>query len=159
MAQAEFDEKHRYYSKWAAGYVTAPQYLTEMLCVHVANQNREQLPDRFWQTAKWKKFYQQQIHSAFHLLESFDMKAILQALADNRSKKTRSLRSPYFQKLVRIYQGKIDLAEATPKELREPIKGNGKPREPFVVDTVVNKLRKIDHNGKNQIQTTYTPLQ
>jgi len=147
-AKKDFDNKNRFFSRYAGGYVTAPQYLVEQLCINMATQSNEPLADRFWTQPKWKKFFGEQIHTAYKILEEYDIKAALGALNDKRSKKTRSLRSSYYQKLVKIYQSKLDLVAAVPREITVPVKTTKGGRKPFYRNSVVEKLKRIDSGKK-----------
>lgn len=112
MSKQERDAKHGFFSKYAGGYVTAPQYLTEQLCINIANNRNEQLSDKFWKYPKWQKIYRSQIHTAYHLLEQYSIHAALQVLRDHRAKRITSFRSPSFIRLIKLYQAKLDLIYA-----------------------------------------------
>lgn len=80
----------RPYKSWyGGGYVTAAVFLAEGMCARLAKMKKQDLPDRFWNLAAWKRTYLQQIRFASALLQHYDVKVILAAL--KRSKKTFSL--------------------------------------------------------------------
>ena len=87
-------EKSRYQSRYSPkGYVTAAQYICEMICEAKARSEGKELPFKFWELEEWAKFFRSQINSANSLLKKYSEKAILAVLKDNKNSKTYSLRA------------------------------------------------------------------
>ena len=138
----EYSDKNRFSSIYGSGYITAPQYITEQLCAHVAKRTQEDLIDHFWKLPKWTKFFKEQIPAAFKLLKQFDIEAILSALRDKKAYNTYSFRAPWFIKIIQQHQIQLDLIKAKPKIstiVSENVE-NQQPRKQFGQETLLSKL-------------------
>ena len=139
----EYSEKNRFASLYGSGYITAPQYLTEQLCAHIAKRTQEDLIDHFWKLPKWTKFFKEQIPAAFTLLKKYDIEAVLKALKDKKAYSTYSFRAPWFIAIVEKYQTQINLIEAQPRQstiVNKDIE-NAIPRQQFGQETLLTKLK------------------
>lgn len=84
-------DKSRWPSNYGGGWISAPQYLAECLCVLIAKQRREELSDKFWNKPEWKKTHRWQVILASRLLKEYPAEVILSALRDRRCRDVRSL--------------------------------------------------------------------
>lgn len=95
----------KYPSRYSNGkQVSAAQYITEIICEHLALKNKQDLHFRFWVSQEWSKFYKSQIFSANKLLKRFDAKAIIRALETVKGKKIYSLRAPHLLSMIEEQQ-------------------------------------------------------
>lgn len=84
--------KQRFKSEYAVDtYVTAAQYLAELMCERIAKKEKRHLPDRFWQTDDWKKVFNLQIIKANEWLKEYDISVILKGLRTPAASKIFSL--------------------------------------------------------------------
>jgi len=99
----------KFQSTKGAGQITAAQYCTEQLCIHVSMQKNKELTDHFWKLPQWKKFYATQIQFVNQLLQLYDVKAIIQALRDKGARTVRSFKAPWLPEIIDKYQREIDM--------------------------------------------------
>lgn len=101
-------DKSRYPSKYSPGkYVTAAQYILELVCEHKAVVEKTDLPIHFWNLPEWAGWFKQQLRICHKLLKDFDEKAIIKALNDPRCKTTYSLRAAWLMPVIEEYQRKL----------------------------------------------------
>jgi hypothetical protein len=97
-------EKSRYPSIYAKGsYVTAAQFLGEMTCKRAAYKENKELPQKFWDLPKWRKFLVWQIALANKLLKKYDDKVIFKALRDPKGRNIYSLGAPHLKEILDKY--------------------------------------------------------
>jgi len=90
-----------YPSKYSNGkYVSAAQYITELICENKAKRDKEDLHYRFWLSKKWEKYFRNQIASSHKLLQTYSPQAIIGALKSDKAKNTYSLRSPFLKTII-----------------------------------------------------------
>ncbi len=107
MTNQKNPQKNRYLSKYSNGKtVSASQYITEIICEHLAIKNKKDLHYRFWINKEWEKFYKSQIFSANKLLSKHSDKAIIAALKTPEGQKIYSLRAPHLLDII-LKQEKI----------------------------------------------------
>jgi len=111
MANKQTD-KSRYPSRYAPDkYVTAAQYITELVCERRAKMDKDELPTHFWNLPEWRQFFLAQIKVAHQLLEKYHAQAIIQALRDDkrlaRTFSLKGLLAPWAAKIVNDYHQKI----------------------------------------------------
>lgn len=102
----EQTEKSRYPSYYGAGFITAAQYIVEVLCTMVAARDKMTLGNQFWKTDKWAKFFRGQVPAAKTLLKKYDEKIILAALKDKRLYGLNSLRAKWILSILEEYKNK-----------------------------------------------------
>jgi hypothetical protein len=91
----------KYLSKYSNGkQVSAAQYITEIICEHLAAKDRKDLHYRFWLSPEWQKFYKSQIFTANKLLAKYSEKAVIKALQSPTGKKIFSLRAPHLGAII-----------------------------------------------------------
>lgn len=101
MTNQNKNKLNKYLSKYSNGkYVSASQYITEIICEHLALKNKKDLHYRFWINKDWEKFYKSQIFSANKLLSKYTDKAIIAALKTPEGQKIYSLRAPHLIDII-----------------------------------------------------------
>jgi hypothetical protein len=81
----------KFKSKYAIEtYITAAQYLAEVMCERIAHSLGKQLPFRFWQTDEWKKQFQLQAIQANRWLKEYPMAVIFAGLRRPEAQKIYS---------------------------------------------------------------------
>lgn len=91
----------KYVSKYSNGkYVSAAQYITELICEHKAIIDKKDLHYRFWTTEYWSKYYKDQIAAAINLLKKYSSDDIIQALNDKKTQRIYSLRAPFLRPII-----------------------------------------------------------
>jgi len=94
-------EKSQYPSRYSpGGWVSAPQYITELICEKKAQKDQKELPIKFWEIKEWRNYYRYQITLANKLLKEFSAEAVIAALKDKRCWKTYSLRAPMLRSII-----------------------------------------------------------
>lgn len=107
MTDQKKNKTNKYISKYSNGKtVSSSQYITEIICEHLAIKNKKDLHYRFWINKDWEKFYKSQIFSANKLLSKHSDKAIIAALKTPEGQKIYSLRAPHLIDII-IKQEKI----------------------------------------------------
>jgi len=99
----------KYLSKYSNGKsVSAAQYITEIICEHLALKDKKDLHYKFWLNKEWSKFYRSQIFTANKLLKTYHPKAIINALKTTKAQKIYSLRAPHLLAIIQQEQTKLD---------------------------------------------------
>lgn len=136
--------KSRYPSRYSpGGWVSAPQYVTELICESKARQDKKDLPRKFWEDKDWEKYFKYQIILANSLIKDFGEEAVIAALRDRRCWYTYSLRSPF---LIRIIKEKKDQSVDTPKDTEYNIKESDEVRHKTnnTQKSIISRLRDLD---------------
>ena len=134
----------RYKSPSTGEYCTGAQYIAEMMCQRMAENNNEgSLAYKFWNTKKWQKTYQLQIIAANRLTGKYDERAIIAALKSREGKKIYSLRFPTLEELIKRHESLIDKGDG--KTISTELNSaEAKPRKPFGEKSKIQKLRDLD---------------
>jgi hypothetical protein len=105
----QHSDKSSYPSRYSPkGWVTAAQYICELVCEVKARKDKTTLPVKFWDLKEWNKFYRWQIKVANQLLEKFPAEAIIKALKDKKCFYVYSLNAPQVRKLAEKYKLEIE---------------------------------------------------
>lgn len=152
MAKAP-TEKSRYPSKYAPkGWVTAAQYIVELICEKKALSEGRALSVQFWQNKEWATYFKSQTNTANTLLKKYNPKAIIKALNDRRTYKTYSLRAPWLIPLFEEYQRKIQLEDAA-LESKPPVEAKSdvkfRTTRPAFKKNILSTLR--DFDGEEEV--------
>ena len=60
----------KYPSRYSNGKeISAAQYITEFICEKMADKNKKELTQKFWDLPEWKKDYKSQLFAAYGLLK------------------------------------------------------------------------------------------
>lgn len=81
-------------------FVSAAQYITEMICEKKAKIDKEDLHHRFWTNKKWSSFFRNQIATANKLVSKYGEKAVIRALKNPKTERMYSLRAPYLLPII-----------------------------------------------------------
>jgi hypothetical protein len=139
----------KYLSKYSNGkMVSAAQYITEIICEHLAKKDKKDLHYRFWLSKEWEKFYKSQIFSANKLLKNYSDKAIIKALYSEQGQKIFSLRAPHLigiiqkQELLLSQQSEEDIS--TNYKRINNVKGRTEIKK---TKSILDKLKEIDNGN------------
>jgi hypothetical protein len=139
--------KSRYVSRFAehGGFITAAQYLAEMMCQRNALRQGVNLPPAFWKSSKkWGNELKHQLTRANSLIKEYGESAVVLAINDVRFLSCWSLETPSLIPIIkekraillcRSRQSRIDLKPATKDE---------PPRPPIPRKSILETLRKLD---------------
>lgn len=135
-------------SRW----VTAAQYLAEVMCERRARAEKKTLPPEFWKDEHWGNLYRQQVAAASRLIKRLDPEgtgsgaaAVSAFLKTERGKTCYSLMGAWVVPLVEVAHRAVVLRrEAAPPVQEEAPReevGQGGPREAFVAKkSILSKL-------------------
>ena len=137
-------EKSRYPSRYSPeGWVSASQYITELICEKKARVDKKELPIKFWEIKDWCKYYKYQITLANKLIKSHGEDVVIAALKDNRCWSTYSLRAPRLKEVIgEKEKEKVERTQNTEynikdsEEVRHKTNNNQK--------SIISKLRDLD---------------
>lgn len=135
----------KYLSKYSNGkMVSAAQYITEIICEHLATKEKRDLHYRFWLNKDWEKFYKSQIFSANKLLQKYEDKAIVAALKTPKGQKIYSLRAPHLTAMIEE-QAKILSSQNTKltQSINRSVDSSGKNTQQKL--NILDKLKEIDN--------------
>lgn len=93
-------QKCSYHSRYNESYITAAQYITELICEKAAHQEHGDLPLQFWKLKRWVNYYKYQIKHAYKLLKQFPAQAIIDTLLHPRTKNVYSLANPILMQII-----------------------------------------------------------
>lgn len=127
--------------------VTAAQFITEVICEHKAQKDKEDLHYKFWTNKKWEKFYKDQIATANKLVKQYDPIAIVKALKDPKAKNIYSLRAPFLKPIIIEQQKILNASNKTLKQKLNRDKNNNYKRPKENKQNTLSKLREIDNDG------------
>lgn len=138
----------KYPSRYSNGkLVSEAQYITELICENKAKKDGLDIHLKFWTNPEWSKFYRNQIGTANKLLQKYDARAIIKALADSKAKNIYSLRAPHLVAIIQKYQNQIE------KEVKPIIKNiDRNTKTTFRKDTnnkrnIISKLKELDNES------------
>lgn len=118
-----------YPSKYSPdNWVTAAQYIIEILCEKLARTKHKDLPVCFWRLPEWANFYKSQLRVTHALLKKFSEKAIITTI---KEKNIWSLRPKWVQDAIVKKQKELDLAKV--KVEQSDIYANPDSQVPTVV--------------------------
>lgn len=142
MSSDKQTENSRYPSKYTDGYVTAAQYITELICEKIAACEKRELGRKFWNDPTWLKKYKHQMVIANRMLKLYSPKAIIEGIRACKVWNLTSLAHPTLKHLIAQEQKKLD-NQPIAKEI-EQLDVTQKPRPTFSKPGVFNKLRSLD---------------
>jgi hypothetical protein len=110
MAAKAQTEKSKYPSRYSPdGFVTAAQYILELVCEKKARAEGKELPIKFWELKEWRQTFIMQLRKVHSLLKKYDERAIIRAI--NSRYKLYSILPKWFEQYIVEEQAKLD-AEA-----------------------------------------------
>lgn len=148
-------EKHPYPSRYGRSrWITAAQYLAELLCERRARQEKKSLPLQFWKVPPWDGVFRQQAAAANRLIRRLDPqrtgageKAIARFLRSDRGKGVYSLAGAWVVPLVEQAHRTVllEAAAGPPAGPEPPPPEPGPPRPPLVTgQSTLSKLKGLD---------------
>lgn len=137
----ERSEASKYHSRYSEGWVSASQYIVELICEKKARLANKDLPVRFWKLKEWASFFRSQIGTANKLLKKYDEKAIIRALKDKKAFRIYSLRAPHLLPIIESEQKKVVLEQQSVATVIPEIDTTAKPRPKY---DPLKSLRNLD---------------
>ena len=137
-------DKSRFQSRFGCGFISDSQYITEMLCILIAEQEKKSLYDFFWKQPPWDKIFRTQVVAAGNLLKKWDISVVVAALKDYRCNKIRSFRANWLlEPILREKQAIINNKEAVAETvIIEKSSTTELPRKPITQNqSLLAKLR------------------
>lgn len=114
------------------GWVTAAQFIIELVCEAQAKKDCKELPLKFWTHEEWQAEFKSQTRATARLLKKYEPKAIINAI---QSKKIWSLRPKWVEGIIKKEQEAID-----GKRLMQKAETGDKPKDDVKI-VVPNKTR------------------
>lgn len=134
-----------YPSKYSNGkFVSAAQFITEMICENKAVKENKDLHYRFWSNKQWASFYRSQIASAHKLLKEYDAQAIIKALKHPKARKIYSLRAPHLKAIIDEQQYILNQQVHKNVDYSEDRKVQNNQFRKSTNKTIISKLREIE---------------
>jgi hypothetical protein len=134
--------KKKYPSRYSNGKeIAAAQYLAEMMCERMAQKNRKELPQRFWNQPEWKKSYRSQLLAAQGLLKIYDESVVIRAVKNLKG--IYSLRAPSLDDAIKEEKKKAE-ANKDKKANVKRVDTKAKPRQHRTRKTQLGKLKELD---------------
>lgn len=138
-------EKSGYPSRYSpTKFVTAAQYIIELVCEKKAKRDKKDLPLQFWELDAWRNYYVSQLRATHKLLQNYAPRAIINVV---RQKNLFSLRPKWIIPLIEQEHKKL-LALAAKNQKKEPekpiIKLPSKRRTAFAPKSGLAKLRALE---------------
>lgn len=100
----DFTNKSGYKSSYSDSWITAAQYITELICENMARKNQQVLPYKFWNEYAWKGTFKRQLLLANGLLKIYSAAAIVQALRSKEGMKIYSLAAPWLDQIIEKFE-------------------------------------------------------
>jgi hypothetical protein len=151
---AKETEHSRYKSKFGGGFITAAQFLAEMMCERVEGRKGKHLRWKFWDLPAWKKRYLAQVLQAQRLLKEYDASAIFRALRTREGKVVYSLSAKFLLPMIVAEQDKLDLQKAarakmSPPPGPPPVETKWTPPPSFAEKkSIIYKLREVEKRSE-----------
>jgi len=135
-------DKSKYLSKYAPEtYVTAAQFIAELICEKIAYREKTKLVDRFWNLDKWGKKFRYQVSQANKLLQEYDALSIIRAIKSPAATKIVSLGARFI--LIPLIEKEQSILNSEKESLISGSQNTlDKPRVPVnTKQTLYGKLR------------------
>ena len=101
-------KKSPYHSLYSESYVSAAQYIAELVCQAKSRCIKTDLPTNFWMLPEWAKLIRYQNVIANRLLSEFTAEELITALTkDKRLKRIWSLNAKWVRPILEEYKGKF----------------------------------------------------
>ena len=137
--------KQKFPSRYSSGsFVTAAQYIAELMCERQALRKKLDLPQKFWQIDHWKKPYKIQLIAAQGLLKIYEPKAILNALKARDGSNIYSLHAPHLYDIIKREQKALQTKQPAVESKINRKSTTERPRDHVVKKTALGKLRDLD---------------
>jgi hypothetical protein len=81
----EQTNKSRYPSRYSPnGFVTAAQYIIELVCEQEAIKQKKELPVKFWNLPEWRLIFAAQLRAVHSLLKKYSPQVIIKVVKEKR---------------------------------------------------------------------------
>lgn len=140
-------KKSTYPSRYSPDcWVSAPQYITELICEKKARLDKKDLPTKFWELKEWRNFYRNQITAANTLLKKYKAEAIIAALRDKKTFRIFSLRAPWLSGIIEEHESLLSKKQeqGTPHIEIPDVDINEKPRVSKEKRNKLSNLKRLD---------------
>ena len=140
-------EKSRYPSRYSPQkFVTAAQYILELVCEKRALKDKKELPIKFWNLPEWASLFKSQLRKCHALLKQYDEKAIIAAI---KGSNIYSLHAPWITQECDKHQGILE-AQKRKREMEKAQKTT-KHSEPEP-DTISTKREpRVERNARSKL--------
>jgi hypothetical protein len=134
-------EKSRYPSRYSPGqYVTAAQYIIELVCEQYARKQGKELPIHFWKLDEWRTYWGGQCRTVNQLIKKFPPSLLIKII---KEKKLDNVRPKWAQAL--FIKGMMEY-----KEVKEEKQKIDRPTEIIlpkknIKGGILDKLDEIDN--------------
>lgn len=128
-------------------FVSAAQYVTEMICEKKAKMDKQDLHHKFWTNKKWSAFFRNQIATANKLIQKYGEKPVIRALNNPKTERIYSLRAPH---LIPIIEQEAKLVENENSTLTKNLerKEDASHRKPInLKKNILSKLEDIENGS------------
>lgn len=133
----------KYPSKYSNGkFVSAAQFISEMICERLAKRLKKDLHYRFWVSEEWEKEYKGQIAAANKLLRKYEPRAIINALLTDAGRKIYSLRAPHLSDIIDRAAKRIENEQIPTKNIERNLYDKGK--SDTKPKNILDKLKDIE---------------
>ncbi len=138
-------ESCQFQSRYGGGYITAAQWLVELVCERLARKNKTTLPHLFWGRVEWRKTFLLQVQKASALLKKYSLPAITAALKTPDGQRAYSLGAAWVEEIIMAEQVKLGRKKEPVVQVDDrPLPSGGAPRPAFVQgSSVLSRLRDL----------------
>ena len=144
-------QKSKYKSRYSDGYITAAQYILEIVCEKKAAYDKKDLPTYFWKLPEWAAYYKRCLRQTHKLLKTYDERAIIRALKSKESEMKYSIFTESMIRLIGKYQKVVErenlddtLGDTVEASIINSDTLDSVPREPMENHNIIFKLREMD---------------
>lgn len=133
-------------SRFGKGWITAAQYISELVCERRFKHEGKDVIPEFWNKPDWAKTFQYQIRLANALLKIYSDRAILNALNSKEGTSIFSLNNRFLDGIIEREAALLARLEEQPKETikQEDVEVViEKPRPAFAPNSQHSKLRDL----------------
>lgn len=131
-------DKSKYPSIYSNGWISAPQYVAEVLYSNIAEQSGKEFSKQFWsKDEKLRKEFAGQVVAANKLLKKYPIKIILAALRSPEGKRIFSLRMKTIGKLLEKFRKEEEKCQV---QTESNVDVNEKPKVFQTKKTLLSKL-------------------
>ncbi len=101
--QRKRTDKSKYKSRFCPQetYITAAQFIIEIVCSNKARADKKELPYLFWDLPEWSKIWRAQLRGVHKLLKTYREDAIIRVLQDPKNSRVYSVYAPWLPPLFK----------------------------------------------------------
>jgi hypothetical protein len=141
MPASERNSISRYESKYSPQkYVTATQYIIELICEKRAAFDHKELYIQFWKDKQWAYFFKKNLRKVHLLLKQYEPRVIINALQSQDFKFCYSIFTDKFSQLLEVEQAKLDLEKPVDGQTINRNTLNSTLRETKPVNNLLTRL-------------------